>query len=117
MAIVELNSEGNEVVKLRRDSPFSATDVLKDEATGDIFFDIWEPPLEYTPQRGDQIHTVTSADAGRPDLIAYKYYNNVRLYWVLMYVNRILHPINELTPGVKLIVPSRTFIRNFVTGV
>ena len=108
-----VDANGEASILLRRDSTFTKTEVLRD-SDDNVHFDMWEPPFEYRVQKGDKIHTVTAADAGRPDLIAYQYYGNVRMYWLICHFNKILHPINELVPGKKLVIPSEAAVASFL---
>jgi hypothetical protein len=110
-----IDEQGNASVGIQRDSAFIKTDVLID-SEGRVHFDLWVPPFAYTPKKGDRIHTVTSADAGRPDLIAYAYYKNVALYWLICDYNKILHPLNELTPGRKLIIPDPKYVSSYLSS-
>lgn len=106
MTTLYVDDNTEELFEVRKDSPFVDTEVLKD-LNDKLYFDIWQPPIDYEAQKGDSIHTVTAADQQRPDLIAYEYYRNVHLWWFICHINKILHPWNELTPGTKLIIPSR----------
>ena len=107
-------TESTDTFAIRKDSPFIKTAVLS--TSGKLHYDMWTPPFKYRPEKGDTIHTVTSADAGRPDLIAFQYYQNVHLYWLICDFNKILHPINELSPGRKLIIPSKNSVLSYLSS-
>lgn len=51
------------------------------------------------------LHPVSDADAGRPDLIAKKYYGSPELWWIICFYNGIINPISELKSGVTLKIP------------
>jgi hypothetical protein len=112
---LSVDDAGNVTLAVNKDSTFVKTEVLMDK-DGNPHFDLWEPPFEHRAQKGDTIHTVTSADAGRPDLIAYHYYRNVNLYWLICHFNKILHPINELVPGRKLIIPNAKTVSAYLSS-
>ena len=116
MSSITIDAQGARFLEVDATSPFSATSVLRD-TEGRVFFDLWNPPFTYTPQPGDKIHTVHAGETGRLDLIAYDYYGDVRLWWVIAHVNRILHPINEITPNVQLVIPEKTWVLQQLTGV
>lgn len=64
-------------------------------------------PLEEKERQGDVTYMTTPGD--KLPLLAYKFYGDVRLWWVLYDCNasKLLgHPL-ELEPGVNLRVPSR----------
>lgn len=106
----------SETIKVGKDSMMVSTKVLLEDVTGTMAYGIWIPPYSYTPQAGDTIHTVSDADAGRPDLIAWKYYRNVKLFWLIMWVNNIRHPLRGLVTGKKLIIPSPSSVRTYVSS-
>jgi len=71
---------------------------------GEKFWGTWIPPdILFSPN--DVYHTVTSADVGRLDLIAYKYYQTPELWWVLAHVNGLMFSCDELTEGDVLRIP------------
>ena len=69
--------------------------------------DFWgtRQPLRLRKHRTDLYHRVTEADRCRIDLIAWRYYRDVRLWWVIAEVNGIANPL-ELPAGAVLRVPS-----------
>lgn len=59
----------------------------------------------------DVFHEVGAGEAGRLDLIAYKYYSNPRLDWVILFANPFVkNPIRDITPGLVLRVPSVEYV-------
>lgn len=56
----------------------------------------------------DTYHKVTSYEAYRLDLIAYRYYNNALLWWVIAQANDIYDPFTDVTPGTILRIPNLT---------
>jgi len=55
-------------------------------------------------------HTVVEADIGRIDLIAYKWYSDVRLWWVICVVNNIANVFEDLEVGQTLKIPKRSSV-------
>jgi hypothetical protein len=103
-------------VRVRRDAMLVDTPIHTD-GDGNLFFGIWVPPFDYSPKTSDIQHTITQAEEGRPDLLAYKYYRNVNLFWVILWVNKIHHPLRGLTAGKTIIIPSRDTVNNYMAGV
>ncbi len=61
--------------------------------------------VQLRPHDSDQFHQVTEADSKRIELIAWRYYQDVRLWWVIADENKILNPL-ELQVGSILRIPS-----------
>ena len=104
-------------LRLARNSRYVGTPFyqLEDSSTGrpvnTFFFGVWKrPAIETTVS--DQMHTVTDADIGRIDLIAYKYYNDALLWWVIADVNSIVFPETDMTVGQKLAIPNLSAIKD-----
>jgi hypothetical protein len=106
--------EPSPVITLKRSSMFADTDVYRDE-DGAVIFDLWEPPFEYTPQPGDIIHKITARDEGQLDLLAWEYYGDENLFWIIGHVNHILHPVNEVRVGGELLIPNPDWVRNYLS--
>lgn len=69
--------------------------------------DFWgtRQPLKLREHDSDSFYVVTDADSKRIDLIAWKYYRDVRLWWVIAEVNNINNPL-EIPAGTTLRIPS-----------
>lgn len=52
----------------------------------------------------DLYHEVSSGERGKLDIIAYRYYGNVRFWWVIAQANRVINPL-RLEPGTQLRIP------------
>jgi len=74
-----------------------------DEKNGDFYGT--RQPLKLREHESDMFHVVTDADCRRIDLIAWKYYRDVRLWWVIAEVNNINNPL-EIPAGTTLRIPS-----------
>lgn len=80
--------------------------LLIDKETGDKYLESFE--AETIPYRVDDIyHTVEANEAHRLDLIAYKYYGNPLLWWVLALANEIRNPIVAPAAGDVVRVPNQ----------
>lgn len=53
----------------------------------------------------DLVVKVSPIHAGRPERIAYAYYKDVRLGWLIMQYNNIIDPLEELTTNTTITVP------------
>ena len=69
--------------------------------------DFWSTrqPLKLREHESDSFHVVTDADSKRIDLIAWKFYRDVRLWWVIAEFNNIDNPL-EILPGTTLRIPA-----------
>ena len=59
--------------------------------------------IDTTPRHDDRFHTVT--DGERLDALAYSYFGDAKLWWILCDYNDIFFPL-ELESGVVLRIPS-----------
>jgi len=50
-------------------------------------------------------YTIGDGDVGRPDAIAFLFYQQERYWWVIAVTNNIIDPINEMTTGRILKIP------------
>jgi nucleoid-associated protein YgaU len=69
--------------------------------------DYWgtRPPIKIPKSRKDQFHRVTDDDVTRIDLLAWKYYGDCALWWVIAEANDIINPL-ELETGRVLRIPA-----------
>jgi len=67
------------------------------------------PPVEIPESPNDRFHRVTEAEVRRIDLISYRYYGDVRLWWIIAEANNITDP-TYLTPGRILRIPSKDVV-------
>ena len=80
---------------------------LKNAGTFDSFLDLNSLP-KIQQSIYDEDYVLTSADHKRPDLLAYKLYDNTRLWWVFALRNPdiIVDPISDFTEGTSIKLPS-----------
>lgn len=66
----------------------------------------WWEKREVAPDISDLLYVLEERYVGRPDLLAYAFYHDTKLWWVIPQFNHILDPVHELTLGKLLIIPS-----------
>jgi len=64
-------------------------------------------------KRPMNFHYVTQEDLQRPDLISFRYYGQVNLWWIIAKVNDIEDWFNDLTIGDVLKIPAKADIQEF----
>ena len=69
------------------------------------FVEWWER-VDNDHDLSDLVYVLEEKYVGRPDLLAYAFYNDTRLSWLIMQYNDILDPL-ELVTGYMLLMPSR----------
>lgn len=83
--------------------------------SGRVRFGVWVPPdIDMT---GASTHTVKIQDQSRIDLLAYDYYDDVSLWWVIARVNNIKNPLIELVPGTELKIPTKAAVMEALSEV
>ena len=68
------------------------------------------PPCEmfvFGQSNSDQWHVVTKAEQFNADLIAYNFYGDETLYWVVLMANSIMDPFTDLAAGTNIRIPSK----------
>ena len=68
------------------------------------------PPVEmlvFKPSNSDVVHVVTKAEQFNPDLIAYNFYGDETLYWVILMANSIMDPFTDLAAGTNIRIPNK----------
>jgi len=66
-------------------------------------FGLWEP-LDIDMSEYDQ-YAVKEGDDMRPDLIAWTYYKDTSLWWIICFVNDIAFPFEDIQVGTILKIP------------
>jgi hypothetical protein len=77
-----------------------------------LFWDVPEFPI-IEKQNDDLLHTVTDNDLGRIDLLAYDYYRDEELWWVIMLANN-KYNINHFSIGEQIVIPSPRYVTEYV---
>lgn len=60
---------------------------------------------------------VNDMEQNTPDLIAYGYYGDERLFWIICLANRIMDPFTELPVGTKLFIPDFAAVQEYVISL
>jgi len=63
-------------------------------------------PITIPPHPTDQLYVLEAGDIARPDLVAYKFYKNPRLYWPILWLNGISDPFEGMFVGMLVRIPS-----------
>lgn len=71
------------------------------------FWDVLDLP-EIPEQRDDLVHRVVGPD--RMDLLAYRYYRDARLWWVVALANGIEEVPTQLNVGDELRIPAPRYV-------
>ena len=58
-------------------------------------------------------HYVKSEDLHRPDLLSFKYFGQVNLWWIIAKLNDIEDFFNDLEEGMILKIPAKTDIQEY----
>lgn len=89
----------------RRSNRYRTCPVYADEETHEYVLGTREIK-EIPSSTQDAYHTVNSYEAYRLDLIAYHYYGNALLWWVIAQANGIRDVFNDVVPGMVLRIPN-----------
>lgn len=100
------------------DNRYSLSEIFVDDfvSPGRRRYGLWKPAqIKSHPETAlddgtYDLYTVTIADIGRLDLIAWKYYNSVDWWWVIAYYNSIVNPLVDMVEGQVLRIPKKTYI-------
>jgi len=71
------------------------------------------PTIKWQPQSDDRFHKVNSGD--RIDLLAYQYFGDCRLWWIICDYNGIRFPL-DMKEGMVLRIPSQDQVFMDVLG-
>lgn len=85
-------------------------DILQDDDKVE-FLESWRD-IEIPTNEDDNFHEVLTRDENRIDLIAYQYYQNTSLWWVIAITNELKNPF-DLDIGTILRVPSINSLYGF----
>lgn len=88
--------------RVRDDYRLATTELAYDNDAKKLYYSNWA--LSSLTMTNTLTHIVKSGEENRIDLIALKYYNNVRYWWVIALANNIYNAF-LLTPGTSLKIP------------
>jgi hypothetical protein len=100
-------------IKVGRGSWLSITNLLKND-DGTVFWDQPNFP-QIVPQPKDTYLTISSDYVGRLDLIAFDYYGDVDLWWVIALANGIDLIPTEVTIGLKIRIPDKKYVESILS--
>ncbi|MFW6272820.1 MAG: hypothetical protein ACOC2U_03470 [bacterium] len=69
------------------------------------------PKLEL--KRETSFYTIKTDDIQRPDLLAIKVLGSIEYWWILLYVNNIFDPWNDLEVGQVIKIPNKKDIEDW----
>lgn len=79
-------------------------------------YGVWERPFDWENYQCQTYHVVTRDEVGRLDLIAYKYYGDPTLWWVIADINNINNFLDDMQAGRELAIPSPADVRIGLSG-
>lgn len=93
------------MIRINRNSRLTFSSLLLEG--GKEFWDAFDPPT-ILDQQDDLIHTVLGSE--RLDTLAYRYYEDSRLWWVLAVSNGIEDIVADLNVGDSIRIPSPRYV-------
>lgn len=69
--------------------------------------------LEFMRTKRVKQRRISSAEEAAPELISWQEYGDEQYWWLILYVNKIQDPINELTAGTLLAIPRLSDVEEF----
>lgn len=66
--------------------------------------------------RDKQYYTIVEQDLKRPDVISFKHFGTTEYYWIILKMNNIVDPFNDLEIGDVIQIPNKLDIEEFVTN-
>jgi serine protease inhibitor len=64
-------------------------------------------------KRPRTFYTIKRQDVSRPELISYKVYGSINYWWIILKLNNIDDPFNDLEIGKTIQLPSQQDIEDF----
>ena len=115
MATAELVPVPSINLKLRSYSRFRKQNLFRN-TDGRLYFGTYvKPSFPNSPK--DVFHTVVEGQENRLDLIAYYYYRNSELWWVIALVNDIISVFDDVSVGDIVRVPDLNSIFDYAVGL
>lgn len=69
--------------------------------------------IEFMRSKKVKRKRISESLAGAPDLISYQEYGDHQYWWVIVYINEISDPMNELVAGLEIAIPQLKDIEEF----
>lgn len=74
---------------------------------------LWNSLSDFQMKRRPNFYRVSTIDMKRPYLISYRFYGDVRFWWIICLVNNISNVFTDLKVGDMLSIPSPLDIYEF----
>lgn len=71
--------------------------------------------VEYIPEGSYYVYEVKFGDSWTN--ISYKYYNTIKLWWIICKFNSIENPFEELQPGIIIKIPNENLVQTVLTNI
>jgi hypothetical protein len=108
----ELIPEDNKIKKeagIKTENRYFWSKVYKDGLN--LFFENWDI-LTIPDSPYDKAHVIEVGEEGRWDLISYKYYRTVKLWWFVCLANNVRNPLEILPAGSAIKIPDIESLEN-----
>lgn len=63
-------------------------------------------PVALPPHSTDTLYVLEAGHVARPDLISYMFYKTPAYYWVILWLNNISDPFEQMFAGMTLRIPT-----------
>lgn len=73
----------------------------------------WWNKRDVPKDPSDVLYVMEAKYEGRPDLLAYTFYGDVGLWWIICQYNGILDPQTELVAGKQLLIPIQSKVDTY----
>jgi len=71
---------------------------------GEFYIGTWVPD-DIPPHPTDTLYVLQEHEVGRPDILSYVFYKNPNLYWIILSVNDLADPFEDMKPGMLIRIP------------
>lgn len=76
----------------------------------------WWERANFTSSTTDTVYIIERKFNGRLDQLAALFLGEPRLWWLLAQYNNVLDPVNEITEGAVIYIPSSTRVQELLSG-
>jgi hypothetical protein len=105
-------------VSLPKNTRYKDTPAFSEVAANNTSFGLWDAPAEFqTPDNTWNIYTVTRADVGFLDRVAFLSYGDgyEYLWWAIAQANTLIDPETEMYQGQSLKIPPLATVLSFIS--
>ena len=79
-------------------------------------FGLWDSFAPFRTTTDVSLFQINDADSTRLDLLAYRFYGDVNLWWVIAEANNLINVFDELSYGMFIRIPSRAVVDQYLRG-